>query len=177
MSAAKANSTHAKAPSAACEAICRSAGSPERAAQIGITIWFFLLANILAYWLDVAASLTTLLARRKHSSSSSLIHTLHAQLAATLDDLRSSRPATALFSSLVEFQETQVFFVLSIQIATFVSYRPRSQDPGVLADARAAALEKKDRVLEQYRRRVRELEESHPHHHHHRHHGTFVIDD
>ncbi|KAK8858987.1 hypothetical protein PGQ11_009721 [Apiospora arundinis] len=117
--------------------------------QAGLGLWFHVTSNLLSYWAELFISLLGLV----HTASQCIINrrgkrpssgekqnpTTQSNLASLLQRVRMSRPAIAVFSSLVEFQEAQVFFVIALQIAALVVYGRHDWAPADFIDAHSAA--------------------------------------
>ncbi|KAK7995716.1 hypothetical protein PG990_014489 [Apiospora arundinis] len=117
--------------------------------QAGLGLWFHVTSNLLSYWAELFISLLSLV----HTASQCIINrrgkrpssgekqnpTTQSNLASLLQRVRMSRPAIAVFSSLVEFQEAQVFFVIALQIAALVVYGRHDWAPADFIDAHSAA--------------------------------------
>ncbi len=88
--------------------------------QIILAVLFFLLFKVSTTWALHFFQLTSYFPALSKSRRMSLRH----RGSRLQSFLASSRFGAALVSSLIEFQEVQIYFVASIQIATLVSFNP-----------------------------------------------------
>ncbi|KAK7454715.1 hypothetical protein CaCOL14_005785 [Colletotrichum acutatum] len=107
--------------------------------QVALSIWFFIFCGLLPHQPDSSIFFGTLLAFRwvfrlfrKRSE------TEMDRLRSTLAHLRSTRFSVALCSTMIEFQETQAFFVMVIETATLTMVIMNSQSLAIRVDVGAA---------------------------------------
>lgn len=104
-----------------------------------MSIWFFIFCGLLPHQPDSSIFFGTLLAFRwvfrlfRKRSETEMDH-----LRSTLTHLRSTRFSVALCSTMIEFQETQAFFVMAIETATLTMVIMNSQSLAIRVDVGAA---------------------------------------
>jgi hypothetical protein len=89
--------------------------------QVSLALLFFVLTKIFSTWTRKAVTLF----RRCDGSPDP-----HSQGAQLQSRLASSKPGAAIVSSLVEFQEVQIYFVAVVQIAALISFNPANPSAG-----------------------------------------------
>ena len=89
--------------------------------QASLALLFFVLTKLLSTWTGRAVTLF----RRCDGSPDP-----HRQGAQLQSRLASSKPGAAITSSLVEFQEVQIYFVAVVQIAALISFNPANPSAG-----------------------------------------------
>ncbi|KAK1512057.1 hypothetical protein CTAM01_00987 [Colletotrichum tamarilloi] len=107
--------------------------------QVALSIWFFIFCGLLPHQPDSSTFFGMLLAFRwclrlfrKRSE------TEMDRLRSTFAHLRSTRFCVALRSTMVEFQETQAFFVMAIEAATLTMVIMNKQSLAIRVDVGAA---------------------------------------
>ncbi|OHE90892.1 hypothetical protein CORC01_13807 [Colletotrichum orchidophilum] len=107
--------------------------------QVVLTIWFFIVCGLLPHQPDSSTFFGMLRAirwcvRRLHTRS----ETERDRLRLTLTRLRSTRFSVALYSTMIEFQETQAFFVMAIEAATLTMIIMNRESLAIRVDVGAA---------------------------------------
>jgi hypothetical protein len=89
--------------------------------QASLVIFFFLILKISRSWVRPVGIPFRRLTRQGRDE-------FREKLAAVQSQLETSRLGSAVTSSLVEFQEVQIYFIISAQIATIIAYNPDMAD-------------------------------------------------
>ena len=108
--------------------------------QISIAILFFMFANVLIYWTKLPDFLISTLSKKPKEETLGGLAQVQSRrpIGTVLDYIRNSRVATALFTTMADFQEVQSFFMIAIQLATIIIYGP-SWAPKEFTSARSSA--------------------------------------
>ncbi|KXH41739.1 hypothetical protein CSIM01_06993 [Colletotrichum simmondsii] len=107
--------------------------------QVALCIWFFIFCGLLPHQPDSSTFFSMLRVirwffRKCRRRSDAEID----RLRSTLTHLRSTRFSVALCSAMVEFQETQAFFVMAIEAATLTMVIMNSESLAIRVDVSAA---------------------------------------
>ncbi|KAK1519916.1 hypothetical protein CPAR01_15409 [Colletotrichum paranaense] len=107
--------------------------------QVALCIWFFIFCGLLPHQPDSSTFFSMLRVirwffRKCRRRSDAEID----RLRSTLTHLRSTRFSVALCSAMVEFQETQAFFVMAIEAATLTMVIMNSESLAIRVDVGAA---------------------------------------
>ncbi|KAK1654200.1 hypothetical protein BDP81DRAFT_445097 [Colletotrichum phormii] len=107
--------------------------------QVALSIWFFIFCGLLPHQPDSSTFFGTLLVFRWFFRLfRKRPETEMDRLRSTLAHLRSTRFSVALCSTMIEFQETQAFFVMAIETATLTMVIMNSQSLAIRVDVGVA---------------------------------------